>query len=86
LELQADCFAGVWGNSTEQRNLIDQSDIASAINAAGAVGDDRLQQQATGHVMPDKFTHGTSAQRESWFKKGLTTGDIKACNTFSSGP
>jgi predicted metalloprotease len=84
LELQADCFAGVWGNSTEQRKLIDQSDVASAINAAAAVGDDRLQQQATGHVMPDKFTHGTSAQRASWFKTGLNSGDIKSCNTFSS--
>ena len=86
LELQADCFAGVWGNSTEQRNLIDQSDIASAINAAAAVGDDRLQKQATGRVMPDKFTHGTSAQRTQWFKTGLTSGSIKSCNTFSSGP
>jgi predicted metalloprotease len=86
LELQADCLAGVWGNSTEQRNLIDQSDIASAINAAAAVGDDRLQKQATGRVMPDKFTHGTSAQRTQWFKTGLTSGSIKSCNTFSSGP
>jgi predicted metalloprotease len=86
LELQADCFAGVWGNSTERRNLIDQSDIASAINAAAAVGDDRLQKQATGRVMPDKFTHGTSAERVQWFKTGLNSGSIKACNTFSSGP
>jgi uncharacterized protein len=86
LELQADCFAGVWGNSTEQRNLIDQSDVASAVNAAAAVGDDRLQKQATGRVMPDKFTHGTSAQRTHWFKTGLDSGSIKSCNTFSSGP
>jgi hypothetical protein len=86
LELQADCLAGVWGNSTEQRNLIDQSDISSAMNAAAAVGDDRLQKQATGRVMPDKFTHGTSAQRAQWFKTGLTSGSIKSCNTFSSGP
>jgi uncharacterized protein len=86
LELQADCFAGVWGNSTEQRNLIDQSDVASAVNAAAAVGDDRLQKQATGRVMPDKFTHGTSAQRTQWFKTGLNSGSIKSCNTFSSGP
>jgi uncharacterized protein len=86
LELQADCFAGVWGNSTEQRNLIDQSDVASALNAAAAVGDDRLQKQATGRVMPDKFTHGTSAQRTHWFKTGLDSGSIKSCNTFSSGP
>ncbi|HKD62734.1 MAG TPA: neutral zinc metallopeptidase [Candidatus Acidoferrales bacterium] len=86
LELQADCLAGVWGNSTEQRNLIDQSDVTSALNAAAAVGDDRLQKQATGRVMPDKFTHGTSAQRAQWFKTGLTSGSIKSCNTFSSGP
>ena len=86
LELQADCLAGVWGNSTEQRNLIDQSDISSAMNAAAAVGDDRLQKQATGRVMPDKFTHGTSAQRTQWFKTGLSSGSIKSCNTFSSGP
>jgi predicted metalloprotease len=86
LELQADCFAGVWGNSTEQRNLIDQSDVASALNAAAAVGDDHLQKQATGRVMPDKFTHGTSAQRTHWFKTGLDSGSIKSCNTFSSGP
>jgi len=86
LELQADCLAGVWGNSTEQRNLIDQSDVTSALNAAAAVGDDRLQKQATGQVMPDKFTHGTSAQRVRWFKTGLQSGSIKSCNTFSSGP
>ena len=86
LELQADCLAGVWGNSTEQRNLIDQSDVTSALNAAAAVGDDRLQKQATGRVMPDKLTHGTSAQRAQWFKTGLTSGSIKSCNTFSSGP
>ncbi|MGH9747294.1 MAG: KPN_02809 family neutral zinc metallopeptidase [Candidatus Acidiferrales bacterium] len=86
LELQADCFAGVWGNSTEQRKLIDESDVASALQAASAVGDDRLQKMATGRVMPDKFTHGTSAQRVSWFKTGLNSGSIKACNTFSSGP
>ena len=86
LELQADCLAGVWGNSTEQRNLIDQSDVASALNAAAAVGDDRLQKQATGRIMPDKFTHGTSAQRTQWFKTGLSSGSIKSCNTFSLGP
>ncbi|MGA8143942.1 MAG: neutral zinc metallopeptidase [Candidatus Acidiferrales bacterium] len=86
LELQADCFAGVWGNSTEQRKLINERDVSSALNAAAAVGDDRLQKQATGRVMPDKFTHGTSAQRVSWFKTGLNAGSIKSCNTFSSGP
>ena len=81
-ELQADCFAGVWGHSTEQRNIIDQSDIDQGLRAAAAIGDDRLQRMATGRVMPEKFTHGTSAQREEWFKRGLENGDVRACNTF----
>jgi uncharacterized protein len=81
LELQADCFAGVWAHSTEQRNLIDQSDIKSGLQAAAAVGDDRLQKMATGHVSPDSFTHGSSAQRTHWFQQGLTTGAISGCNT-----
>ena len=76
LELQADCFAGVWGNSTEQRNIIDQSDIAAGLRAAAAVGDDRLQRMATGHVNPESFTHGSSAQRT-----GLESGRVDACNT-----
>jgi predicted metalloprotease len=82
LELQADCFAGVWGHSTQQRNIIDQSDVASALKAAAAVGDDRLQKQATGRVVPDSFTHGSSAQRTHWFQTGLDGGQISACNTF----
>ena len=81
LELQADCFAGVWGHSTEQRKIIDQSDIAAGLRAAAAVGDDRLQKMATGRVAPDSFTHGTSAQRTDWFQRGLTSGDIGACDT-----
>ena len=81
-ELQADCFAGVWGHSTEQRNIIDQSDIEAGLHAAAAIGDDRLQKMATGRVMPEKFTHGSSAQRVEWFKRGLDTGDVRACNTF----
>jgi uncharacterized protein len=82
LELQADCFAGVWANSTEQRKIIDASDVESGLGAAAAVGDDRLQRMATGHVSPENFTHGSSAQRVGWFKRGLASGQISACNTF----
>jgi hypothetical protein len=82
LELQADCFAGIWANSTEQRNLVDRRDIAAALNAAAAVGDDRLQRMGQGYVNPDSFTHGTSAERSSWFRRGLDTGRISSCNTF----
>lgn len=84
-ELQADCFAGVWGHSTEQRGIIDRADVDQGLRAAAAIGDDRLQKMATGRVMPDRFTHGSSAQRVEWFKKGLDTGDVRACNTFGSG-
>ncbi len=79
LELQADCFAGIWGHSTEQRNIIDQADIAAGLRAAAAVGDDRLQRMATGHVSPESFTHGSSAQRTRWFKQGLDRGQISSC-------
>lgn len=82
LELQADCFAGIWGHSTQQRNLLDPGDVDSAITAAAAVGDDRLQKMETGHVTPEKFTHGTSAERTHWFRTGFDSGDISACNTF----
>jgi hypothetical protein len=83
IELQADCFAGVWGHSTEQRNLLDPNDLNSALKAAAAVGDDRLQKMSTGHVNPETFTHGMSAQRTEWFKRGFDNGTIAACNTFS---
>jgi predicted metalloprotease len=83
LELQADCFAGIWANSTAQRNLIDRSDVESGIDAAGAVGDDRIQRMATGHVSPESFTHGSSAQRVEWFERGLANGEIPQCNTFA---
>ncbi len=83
LELQADCFAGVWANSTAQRNLIEQGDVEAGIRAAGAVGDDRMQRMARGYVSPESFTHGSSAQRAEWFQRGLTSGDIAQCNTFS---
>lgn len=86
LELQADCFAGVWGNSTEQRKIIDQADVDAGLGAAAAVGDDRLQKMATGRVMPESFTHGSSAQRDHWFQQGLDSGKISACNTFDATP
>jgi predicted metalloprotease len=82
LELQADCLGGVWANSTEQRNIVDQSDVQSAMQAAAAVGDDRLQRMGQGYVNPESFTHGSSAQRVQWFKRGLNSGQISACNTF----
>ena len=84
LELQADCFAGVWAHSTQQRGLLEQGDVESALGAAAAVGDDRLQRMSTGHVSPDSFTHGTSEQRTSWFRKGLDGGSVTACNTFET--
>ena len=82
LELQADCFAGVWGNSTSQRKLLEQGDVEEGLAAASAVGDDRLQAQATGTIRPDTFTHGTSAQRAQWFRRGLESGDPNSCDTF----
>ena len=82
LELQADCFAGIWAHSTEERGLLEQGDIESALGAASAVGDDRLQKMSTGHVNPDTFTHGTSEQRMMWFRKGFDSGSVAACNTF----
>jgi len=83
LELQADCFAGVWGHSTDQRKLLDPDDVREGLNAAGAVGDDRLQRMAGRSVNPETFTHGSSQQRMDWFQKGFSTGDTKACNTFA---
>jgi len=85
MELQADCLAGIWAHSTQQRNLLEQGDVQSALGAAAAVGDDRLQKVSTGHVSPDSFTHGSSAQRMQWFQKGFESGTIAACNTFDSG-
>src|SRR5580658_25283 len=82
LELQADCYAGVWAHSTEQRKLINQSDVSAAMRAAGAVGDDRLQRMGQGYVNPESFTHGTSAERVQWFRRGLDSGRIAACDTF----
>lgn len=86
-ELQADCFAGVWANHTQQRlQWLQPGDIESALNAASKIGDDALQQQAQGRVVPDSFTHGTSAQRVKWFKAGFASGDMGSCNTFAGEP
>jgi uncharacterized protein len=87
MELQADCFAGIWGHSTRQRHLLDTGDLESALGAAAAVGDDRLQRQATGHVNPERWTHGSSRQRAYWFKRGFDTGKVDQCDTFTNaGP
>ncbi len=83
LELQADCYAGVWANSTNQRNMLEQGDIDEALNAASAVGDDRIQQQTTGTVRVDSFTHGSAAQRSEWFRRGFQSGNPRECDTFS---
>jgi uncharacterized protein len=85
LELQADCYAGVWASSAEQRGLLEPGDIESAMRAAAAVGDDRLQRQATGTVQPEKWTHGSSEERVRWFQRGHDRGQAAACDTFSSG-
>ncbi len=82
LELQADCFAGVWGHYTQERGWINNQDVQLAINTAAQIGDDYLQKQSMGRVVPDAFTHGSSQQRVDWFTRGLKTGNIKQCNTF----
>ncbi|MBA1322672.1 KPN_02809 family neutral zinc metallopeptidase [Pseudomonas plecoglossicida] len=84
-ELQADCFAGVWAYQAQKRlNWLEPGDIEEALNAANAIGDDRLQQQGQGRVVPDSFTHGTSAQRVRWFKTGFSEGDVNRCDTFNA--
>jgi hypothetical protein len=82
MELQADCYAGVWGNSTSQRNLLDPGDVDEALAAASAVGDDRIQQRTQGSVNVDSFTHGSAAQRSEWFKRGFESGDPRSCSTL----
>ncbi|MFM5115513.1 neutral zinc metallopeptidase [Aeromonas hydrophila] len=84
LELQADCFAGVWGHYMEREQVLEHGDLEEALNAAQAIGDDRLQQQSQGRVIPDSFTHGTSAQRYAWFKRGFDSGKPASCNTFAA--
>jgi len=84
-ELQADCFAGLWGNHADRsRQVLEQGDIEEALNAATAIGDDRLQKQAQDYVVPESFTHGTSRQRVEWFKRGIESGDFERCNTFDA--
>ncbi|MBS0555955.1 MAG: neutral zinc metallopeptidase [Proteobacteria bacterium] len=85
LELQADCFAGVWGNKSQaQLNWLQAGDIDAALNAAAQVGDDTLQKESRGYAVPDSFTHGTSAQRSRWFRAGFQSGDIRSCDTFGA--
>lgn len=84
LELQADCYAGVWANHAQQaRQIIETGDVEEALNAATQIGDDTLQRNASGHVSPESFTHGTSQQRVTWFKRGMASGDMRQCNTFA---
>ena len=83
LELQADCYAGVWGYFAQKRNKLDPGDLEEGLMAASAVGDDRIQKQAQGYVVPDSFTHGSAAQRQYWFKVGLASGDVRKCDTFA---
>lgn len=84
MELQADCFAGVWGHYVQQQNMLEVGDLQKALNAAEAIGDDRLQKQSQGRVVPDSFTHGTSQQRYTWFKRGFDSGNPGDCNTFAT--
>jgi predicted metalloprotease len=85
LELQADCFAGVWANhGNRSRHILEAGDVEEALTAASSIGDDRLQRQAKGYVVPDSFTHGSSAQRVRWFRKGIQTGEVAQCNTFAA--
>jgi predicted metalloprotease len=84
LELQADCFAGIWAHHAQRsRQVLEQGDLEEALNAAAAIGDDRIQKQSRGYVVPDAFTHGTSEQRVRWFRVGFESGDPNACDTFS---
>jgi uncharacterized protein len=85
MELQADCFAGLWAHHTEQaEQVLEEGDLEEGLNAAAAIGDDRMQRRAQGYVVPDAFTHGSSAQRVRWFREGLRTGDFEACDTFNA--
>ena len=84
MELQADCLAGVWGHSTAERKILETGDVESGLNAAAAIGDDRIQRMAGRSIHPESFTHGSSAQRVEWFKRGLDQGTVAACNTFAA--
>ncbi len=84
MELQADCFAGIWGHSTARRNLLDPGDVEEGLRAASSIGDDAIQSQTTGRVRPESFTHGSAAQRVEWLRRGLQTGDVQSCDTFKA--
>ncbi|MEO7093749.1 MAG: neutral zinc metallopeptidase [Polyangiales bacterium] len=84
LELQADCYAGIWAHATKQRDVLEDGDIEEAVTAATSIGDDRLQKQSTGKVQPEKWTHGSSEERVRWFKKGYDSGKMSDCDTFSA--
>jgi predicted metalloprotease len=84
MELQADCFAGIWGHSTQQRQILEEGDVEEALGAAAAVGDDRIQKQSTGEVNPETWTHGSAKDRAAWFRRGFETGNIDNCDTFAS--
>jgi predicted metalloprotease len=83
VELQADCFAGIWGKYTEQKGLLERGDLEEALNAATQIGDDTLQKRMQGYVVPESFNHGTSEQRMRWFKRGFDSGKMSDCDTFS---
>lgn len=83
IELQADCFAGIWGHFTDQKGILEKGDLEEALNAANKIGDDALQRQSQGYVVPDSFTHGTSEQRRTWFQRGFQSGRLQDCNTLS---
>lgn len=82
VELQADCYAGIWGRFTEQKGLLEGGDLEEALNAATQIGDDTLQKRTQGYVVPESFNHGTSEQRRSWFKRGFDSGRVDSCDTF----
>jgi predicted metalloprotease len=84
MELQADCYAGIWGHGTARRDLLEEGDVEEGLGAAAAIGDDRLQRMQTGQVQPERFTHGSSAQRVEWFRRGLDSGDPNRCDTFAA--
>jgi predicted metalloprotease len=86
MELQADCYAGIWGHFAARQNLLDPGDAEEGLRAAAAIGDDRLQRQSQGRVVPESFTHGSSEQRMEWLRRGMDRGQLEACDTFGGGP